>query len=756
MALVVVAEDNLEHQRILVEILRRLRHEPVVVGDGRAALAAIAARRPDLVIADVEMPELDGVQLCRTIRDNPELAEIPVILVTAYLPSRDPQLHTAGAAVTVPKPFSVQQLTEAVHHCLDPDRASADTPADRLAAADDDAPSGLTHTPGFVTALLESLDIGVAVCDRHGGGLLLNQPLRALFGADNTTVAQSDWSHRFQLRHHDGTPLTAEEFPLTRALAGEHVKRAETMAYDPRDQPRWLLVNARPIRDGTGQIIGAVAAGHDVSAEHQARRYQQCKNAVLEALAGAPDAAAATTAALHAIGTWLDWPYVRLWLIDPVSDRLTSATTFTAPGAEPLPIPGSIPPGHGLAGLCWQRGEPIWVPDIHAPGLPLPEVTRGVPYRAAGAVPVRSGTTVVGVLTYFSHHRQESEPALTVLLTGITGHLGAHLERRRADELAQQLAASIEEYVALVGHELRTPLTSITAYIDLIRQEPDDTRLADLRELLDVVVRNSTRLLNLVDQLLDLVALESGNARLQSTSVDVAAIVRDAVAAAHPKAEAHQLTLHSDLPAQVNVSGDLDRLRQVVDCLLDNAIKYSPEQATITVTLTHPDDVAVLEVTNPGADVTADEYPQLTRRLYRGRNVRHHGIPGAGLGLTLSRAIIERHHGTLPSARILPPTSLSPSVCPQSEPRADTHPPKAGSTSPPSTPANRSGRLPPGCFATGCGLPGHHPLTVSDGRCNPTARPSGLGRWRPASRRPPRASLWLSPQGVARGSAPHR
>ncbi|MFI7596269.1 ATP-binding protein [Actinoplanes sp. NPDC049681] len=661
MAYVVMAEDNPQHQRVITEILHRLHHETVMVPDGRAALAAIAVRRPDLVIADVDMPRLDGVQLCRAIRRDPELAGLPVLLVTAYLPPSDPELETAGATMLLRKPFGVQQLAEAVQRCLDtcradPQGAGAGASADAPAASGEDS-AGLLSSPDLVSALLHSIDIGIAVCDRQGRLVLLNNKLRTFFGEDSAGVALADWPHHFVLRHHDGTPLSAEALPLVRALAGETVTGADLLAYDQHQRPHWLLVNAEPIHDSAGEPIGAVAAVHDVSTEHQTQRYQRCKNAVLEALTTAADATGAATAALHAMGTWLQWPYVRLWLADPVSDRLLPAATFTAPGATPLPIPASITRGHSLAGSCWQRGEPIWVPDVHAPDSPiLPEVARAAPYQAAGAIPVRSGAQVIGVLTYFSHDRQEPEPALTVLLTGITGHLGAHLERRRAEELAHQLAASIDEYVALVGHELRTPLTSITACTDLICQEPDDTTLGDLRNLLDVVVRNSAELLTLVDQLLDLVALESGHARLTSAPVDLVAIVTDAVSATRPAGDARHITLRTDLPDQLTVPGDDTRLRQVLDHLLDNAIKYSPDGATVSVTLHSRDNAAVLAITNPGAPT--DEHDHLLRRLYRGSNARHQGIPGSGLGLTLSRAIIDRHHGTL-TVKPNPPTGTS-------------------------------------------------------------------------------------------------
>jgi PAS domain S-box-containing protein len=657
---VVVAEDNAEHRRVIAEVVRRLGHDVVATADGRAGLDAVIEHRPGLVIADVDMPRLDGLQMCRAIREDPDLAGVPVVLITAYLPPRDPQLSTAGATAVVRKPFTLPELTMAVRTHLDRSgpagRGAAGTARTDLADADSTAASR-----AFVDALMDSLDTGVVACDMAGRLVVFNEALREFFGAEGEAVPLQEWPERFVLRRHDGSPLRPEELPLLRALAGEEVHQAGMLAHDRAGRPRWFAINARPIRDPAGAVLGAVAAVHDITTDHWAQRYQDCKTAVLKVLADSPDTATAGREVLHAIGTCLGWPYMRLWLVDPAADALRTAATYTAPAQRPLVIPDSIARGQGLAGQCWQSGELLWVPDVHAPDSPmLAEVAASSTYQAAGGVPVRSGDTTVGVMTFFSHDRQEPEPALAILLTGVAGNIGAYLEQRRAEELALQLAATTDAYISLVGHELRTPLTSIASYTELIAESGDDTRIGEVRDLLDVVLRNTASLRCLVERLLDLAALESGHADLKPAPVDLAGIVRDAVTAAGPAAYHRHLTIRIELPDQLPVTGDADRLRQAVDQLLDNAIKYTRDGgAPVTVALTadtnrhhsngdrNAGHTAVLTITDAGIGIPTNEQPQLQRRLYRASNARHTDIPGAGLGLATSRVIIERHHGTI-------------------------------------------------------------------------------------------------------------
>jgi PAS domain S-box-containing protein len=627
-AVVVVAEDNLDHQKVIAEVVRRLGHDVVVASDGEAGLAAVREHRPVLLVTDVDMPHLGGVELSRMIHDDPALSGTRVVLITAYLLPGDPRLVEAMAVGVIGKPFGVPDLSEALRRHID-DAIAAPVVPDR----------------GILDALLDSLDTGVSVVDAEGRVIVMNRALRELFGEEQPPDTQAQLGDRHSIRRPDGTSMPQAEWPTSRALAGDQVNGVEMLAADTQGRDRWYRVNARPVRSADGDVVAAVAAVHDFTPQHRARQYQECKNEVLKVLATDPAAPDAGDRILAAIGKTLGWPYLRLWLVDEVTDRIRPAANYIGPAGHDVPVPVGLERGQALAGQCWETGELIWVPDVRAPGVPIPpHIVARTEHPSAGAVPVRSGDRVIGVIAFFTAGRQEPDPALGMLLAGVAGSIGAFLEHRRAEVLSMHLAASTDEYVALVGHELRTPLTSIGSYIDLIAESPEDTTLGEVRDLFEVVQRNSDRLRDLVERLLDLAALESGHVPLASNKVELATLVTDAIASA---AGYRSIGVETDRLDPVTVPGDERRLRQVMDGLLSNAVKFSPPDSTVTVTVADEGDVAALTIADRGVGIPPEEQALLFRRLHRGGNVRHTGIPGAGLGLALCRVVVERHHGSI-------------------------------------------------------------------------------------------------------------
>lgn len=246
-----------------------------------------------------------------------------------------------------------------------------------------------------------------------------------------------------------------------------------------------------------------------------------------------------------------------------------------------------------------------------------------------------------------------ADRARTALLAGAVGLTGALLfallfgaYARSSREITRERAAerAKEEFFALVSHELRTPLTAILGYVELVLS--DDSGLdAEHARHLEAVERNARRLVRLVGDLLLAAQLTGGPLMIELGSVDLEELARDAVDLAQPRAEASRIALKAEIGPRARCVGDRDRLAQVLDNLIANALAFTPSGGKVTVRVSGADDGARLEVADTGVGVPDGALPHLFDRFYRARTTAPRPAPGLGLGLTIVRAIARAHGG---------------------------------------------------------------------------------------------------------------
>ena len=203
-----------------------------------------------------------------------------------------------------------------------------------------------------------------------------------------------------------------------------------------------------------------------------------------------------------------------------------------------------------------------------------------------------------------------------------------------------------DEFVSLVSHELRTPLTSIRGYIELLLED-DENPGSDQRRYLEIVDRNSERLLELVSDLLFLAQIEAGKLAIERKQVDLSRIVEECIETSSPDADSRGVRLSAQVQRVPKLEGDRARLAQVLDNLLSNAIKFTPDGGRVDVRLLAQNGTAVLEVEDNGVGIPADEQEHLFERFFRSSSATENAIPGTGLGLTITKAIVERHGGQI-------------------------------------------------------------------------------------------------------------
>ncbi|ADB53785.1 multi-sensor signal transduction histidine kinase [Conexibacter woesei DSM 14684] len=204
-----------------------------------------------------------------------------------------------------------------------------------------------------------------------------------------------------------------------------------------------------------------------------------------------------------------------------------------------------------------------------------------------------------------------------------------------------------EEFFALVSHELRTPLTAILGYVELVLGEDGATIDEEQHRYLQIVERNAQRLLRLVGDLLFAAQVESGALLLEPGSVDLPRVTLEAVEAARPRAEDAGITLTAQIAPLVPCVGDRDRLAQVLDNLISNALKFTPSGGQVGVRLSAADGEARIDISDTGVGVPAEEHARLFDRFFRASNATTRAVPGVGLGLMIVRAIVAAHGGTI-------------------------------------------------------------------------------------------------------------
>jgi signal transduction histidine kinase len=208
-----------------------------------------------------------------------------------------------------------------------------------------------------------------------------------------------------------------------------------------------------------------------------------------------------------------------------------------------------------------------------------------------------------------------------------------------------------DEFVSTVSHELRTPLTAIKGFIELVADGDAGPLSEAQREFLQIASRNTDRLGNLINDLLDINRIESQQFEIRLETTDLGMVLEDVVATFRPLAETKGLQFESRIDPLPQLLGDAPRLVQVFSNLVSNAIKYTP-QGEVGLRARRAQAGIEVVVYDSGIGLSREEQAQLFTKFFRGRNPVVTDTGGTGLGLVIAKAIIERHKGRIEVASV--------------------------------------------------------------------------------------------------------
>ena len=535
----------------------------------------------------------------------------------------------------------------------------------------------LAHSLSVMQATLESTADGILVTDSAGKVTIFNRKFLEVWGLPRDEVEGHDHRHLVQqvahlLRDPQGVAARIDSVYASDSLESlDIVDLADGRSFERFSRPQYV----------EGHQVGRVWSYRDVTARKRAEDALLDEARVLDLLNQTGSAVASTLdlpTLLQTVtdtATQLSGAEFGAFFYNTTDERGASLQLYTLSGA----------PREAFERFGMPRATPLFGPTFRAEGtvrcddvLADPRYGQTAPHhgmpvghpavRSFLAVPVKSraGEPVGGL--FFGHR----EPAVfnrraERLVTGIAAQASIAIENARLYEEARRVARERErlveaerearadivrvsqlkdEFLATLSHELRTPLTAILGWSKVLLRKHDDAD--SLARGLEAIARNANAQARLIEDLLDMNRIISGKVRLEVQPTDVAAVIDAAVDAVRPSAEAKDIRLITVLdPLADPVSGDPNRLQQVIWNLLVNAVKFTPRGGRVEVLLRRINSHLEVVVRDTGIGIDAQFLPQVFDRFRQAdaSTTRSHG--GLGLGLSIVKQLVELHGGSV-------------------------------------------------------------------------------------------------------------
>jgi len=452
-----------------------------------------------------------------------------------------------------------------------------------------------------------------------------------------------------------------EDMVLARIRSGQSVDHYQTRRRRKDGSELLVSLTVSPLIDDTGTVIGASKIARDVT-----------ERARLQTVAAEQSEIAQK---LSEVGTLVASSLERSTIVQKVTDAATTLAqaefgaffyNVREPGSGDSYMLYTLSgvPKEAFAHLPSPRATAVFAPTFHGEGtVRLDDVTvdprygRNPPYhgmpeghlpvRSYLAVPVKSASGEVLGGLFFGHSR----PGMFTehherLVSGVAGWASLALENARLYTEAREADRLKDEFLAVLSHELRTPLSAIVGYARLLRGNVLTGEKA--ARGLEALERNSAALTQIVEDVLDVSGIVSGKIRLDVQPVELPLVVHNAIATVQPAADAKGVRVQTIVDPRVGpVSGDPDRLQQVIWNLLSNAVKFTPKNGRVQVRVERVNSHIEIVVSDTGAGIAQEFIPFVFERFRQADAGTTRKTGGLGLGLSIVRHIVEMHGGSV-------------------------------------------------------------------------------------------------------------
>jgi len=452
---------------------------------------------------------------------------------------------------------------------------------------------------------------------------------------------------------------------LTRLRSGEVLQNCQARMRCKDGRIKHVSINSSVYYEG-GKFVHTRCFTRDITDRKRTARRLALQYAVTRILAESADVHQSAQRILRTSCETLDWEVGVLWTVDAAEQVLRCADICHADKHETPQFDQHskslvFKKGVGLPGTIWQTRQPTWIDNVvEAANFPRAPIALREGLRGAFGFPILMGQDVWGVVEFFSSEMREPDEELMNLAAGIGGQIGQFTQRRlaeteRAALFESERAARAEaekanrlkdEFLATLSHELRTPLNAVIGWARMLRSGRLDRENSN--HAMEVIERNAWAQKQIIEDILDVSRVITGKLQLNLSPVDPVSVVDAALDAVRPAMEAKDIKIETVIDASLRlISGDADRLQQVVWNILSNAAKFTPFGGRVVIAVKQTEKHVVIRVEDSGPGIQREFLPHVFERFRQadGSTTRTHG--GLGLGLAIVRHLVELHGGTI-------------------------------------------------------------------------------------------------------------
>jgi PAS domain S-box-containing protein len=533
------------------------------------------------------------------------------------------------------------------------------------------AEAELTASRNQLEVILYGIADGVIVQEADGHFVYANEAAARLAGFDSVAeyldATATEISERLDVVDARGQPFDYDRLPARRALRGEDAPEM-VVQYRRRDtwETRWSLTRARLVHAADGRPL-AISIFRDLTdrirAEQRLAFLAEAGARLGMSLDERETLEAVTQLAVQRIA---DWAVV--YLPDERHERLLRTAFAHRADARRdliLELEERYPARPDAESVLWrvlEGASPVLTHDLSDAALIRAardadhlRILRALRLVSAIYVPLQARGRTLGVLALFTagDSGRRLGPEDLAVTEEIARRLALAMDNARLYMQTRDAIRARDEFLSLASHELRNPVAAISGTAQLIERARQRSQLDDrlIDRYMSVIQRTSAHLANLTEDLLDVGRLQEGRLPLRFRDMDLADLIRGIAAREQARSDGPRISLALACDP-CPIVADADRLEQVITNLLDNARKYSPQGESIDVELSSADSVqhgggVQLAVCDQGIGLPAGSVERIFEPFGRAQNATERNIPGLGLGLYISRQIVERHGGRL-------------------------------------------------------------------------------------------------------------